>query len=170
MLSIRPEEPEDIDAIRYVNELAFAQKTEAEIVNRLRDRGAVTLSLVCRQDCHRGQGYGFKVSRFRFDCHRAEENVPYYSILQDSNQRKGIGSRLVRDGLKECRHLGHEIVVVLGHPDYYPRFGFVPAGPGGIDCEFEVPEEAWMILELRQGALAGRKGRVRFQPEFGEAV
>ena len=60
--------------------------------------------------------------------------------------------------------------MVLGHPDYYPRFGFVPAKPKGIDCEFEVPDEAWMILELRQGALAGRRGTVRFQPEFREAT
>ena len=83
-------------------------------------------------------------------------------------QRKGIGSQLVRAGFEECRRLGHEIIVVLGHPDYYPRFGFVPAKQKGIDCEFEVPEEAWMILELREGALAGRRGIVRFQPEFHE--
>src|SRR4030042_383611 len=67
-------------------------------------------------------------------------------------QRKGIGSQLVLTGLKECRRLGHEIVVVLGHADYYPRFGFVMAKPKGIDCEFKVPDEAWMILELRKGA------------------
>ena len=51
-------------------------------------------------------------------------------------QRKGIGSLLVRAGLEECRTLRHEIVVVLGHSDYYPRFGFVPARPKGIECEF----------------------------------
>jgi putative acetyltransferase len=85
-------------------------------------------------------------------------------------QRKGIGSQLVRAGLEECRHLGNEIVVVLGHPNYYPRFGFAPAKPEGIYCEFQVPDEAWMILELKEGALAGRRGTVRFQPEFSEAA
>ncbi len=75
---------------------------------------------------------------------------------------------MVRAGLEECRRLGYEIVVVLGHPDYYPRFEFAPAMPKGISCEFEVPEEAWMMLELREGALAGRRGKVRFQPEFSE--
>lgn len=85
-------------------------------------------------------------------------------------QCKGIGSCLVRIGLEECRRLGHEIVVVLGHPDYYPRFGFIPAKPKGIDCEFQVPDEAWMILELREDALAGRGGTVKFQPEFREAT
>jgi len=57
-------------------------------------------------------------------------------------------------------------VVVLGHPDYYPRFGFVPGKPKGIFCEFEAPGEAWMVLELRKGALAGRSGTVKYQPEF----
>jgi putative acetyltransferase len=85
-------------------------------------------------------------------------------------QRKGIGSQLVRAGLEACRHLGHEVIVVLGHPDYYPRFGFIPAKPKDIDCEFEVPDEAWMILELKEGALAGRRGTVKFQTEFSQAT
>ncbi len=59
---------------------------------------------------------------------------------------------------------------MLGHPKYYPRFGFVPAKPRGISCEFEAPEEAFMVLELWEGALAGRGGIVKFQPEFKEAI
>ena len=90
--------------------------------------------------------------------------------IQPKYQRKGIGSQLARAGLEECRRLGHEIVVVLGHPNYYPRFGFTPSKPKGIDCEFEVPEAAFMILELREGALAGRRGTVKFQPEFHETT
>jgi len=58
----------------------------------------------------------------------------------------------------------------VGHPDYYPRFGFVPAKQKGINCEFEVPEEAWMLLELQEGALARQRGTVRFQPEFRDAI
>ena len=73
-------------------------------------------------------------------------------------------------GLQECRRLEHEIVVVVGHPNYYPRFGFVPVNPKGIECEFEVPNEAWMIKELKQGALAGRQGKVKFQHEFKDAM
>jgi len=68
---------------------------------------------------------------------------------------RGVGSELVRTGLEECRRLGHEIVVLVGHPNYYPRFGFVLANPKGVKCEFEVPDESWMILKLREGALAG---------------
>ena len=60
--------------------------------------------------------------------------------------------------------------MVVGHPEYYPRFGFVPAKLKGIGCEFEVPEEAFIVLELQEGALAGRVGMVRFQPEFRDAL
>ena len=74
----------------------------------------------------------------------------------------------MRVGLEECRRLGHEIIVVLGHLGYYPPFGFAPAKSRGIDCKFEAPKEARMILELREKALAGRRGIVRFQPEFKE--
>jgi putative acetyltransferase len=84
-------------------------------------------------------------------------------------QRKGIGSRLVQSGIEECRRAGHEVVVVVGHPEYYPRFGFLPAKRFGIRYEEEVPEEVFMVLELREGALAGRSGIVRYQPEFRSA-
>lgn len=89
-------------------------------------------------------------------------------VILPAYQHKGIGSQLVRAGIEECRPLGYEIIVVLSHPDYYPRFGFVPTMPKGISCEFEVPEEAWIILELREGALAGRWGKVKFRSEFSE--
>jgi len=85
-------------------------------------------------------------------------------------QRQGIGSRLVYASLEECRKIGHEIIVVLGHPTYYPRFGFIPAKQKGITCEFEAPEEVFIVLELREGALAGRGRLVKFQPEFRDAL
>ena len=170
MVTIRQEMPEDIASIRYVNEQAFGQKEEAALIDKLRNRDIVTLSLVASQE---GQIVGHilfspatvtsEYSSFEVIALAPMAVIPEY-------QRKGIGSQLVLAGLEECRRLGHEIVVVLGHPDYYPRFGFIPAKPKGIACEFEVPEEAWMILELREGTLAGRRGVVKFQPEFHEAM
>ena len=170
MLTIRQETPKDIDSIRYVNEQAFGQKEEAEIIDKLRKRDVVTLSLVAVQaDQIVGHILFSPVSvESEYSSFEAITLAPM-AVLPEY-QRKGIGSQLVRVGLEECRRLGHEIVVVLGHPDYYPRFGFVPAKPKGISCEFEVPNEAWMVLELREGALAGRKGTVKFQPEFHEAM
>ena len=168
MLTIRPETPEDNDSIRYVNEQAFGQKEEAELIEKLRNRGALTLSLVAVQNNRVVGHILFSPVTVESDCSSfGAISLAPMAVLPEY-QRKGIGSQLVRVGLEECRRLGHEIVVVLGHSDYYPRFGFIPAKPKGIDCEFEVPEEAWMILELREGALAGRRGIVRFQPEFSE--
>ena len=83
-----------------------------------------------------------------------------------ARQRAGIGSALVRDGLARCRRQGVEAVFVVGHPAYYPRFGFSLASGFGITCEFEVPDEAFMALELAPGALRGRTGQVFFHEAF----
>ena len=83
-------------------------------------------------------------------------------------QNRGIGSRLVREGLAACQEAGYDIVVVLGHVGYYPRFGFAQAKDFGLDSEYEATD-AFMVLELTKGALAAVSGLVRFAPEFNEA-
>jgi len=170
MIAIRPETPGDVEAIRHVSDEAFGRENESWLVDKLRERGVLTISLVAVQD-------GEIVGHISFSPVVVESEGSSFEAIALGTmavlpiyQSKGIGSQMVRAGLEECRRLGHEVVVVLGHPDYYPRFGFVVAGPKGIDCEFEAPEEAWMVLELREGVLAGRRGTVRFQPEFREAV
>jgi len=170
MVTIRQEMPEDIASIRYVNEQAFGQKGEAALIDKLRNRSIAILSLVAVQG---DQVVGHILfSPITIESHGAgfEAIALAPMAVLPTYQRKGIGSQLVLAGLEECRCLGHEIVVVLGHPDYYPRLGFVLAKPKGIDCEFVVPDEAWMLLELKEGALAGRRGTVKFQPEFREAT
>ena len=168
MLTIRRETPKDIDSIRYVNEQAFGQKEEAEIIDKLRKRDVVTLSLVAVQaDQIVGHILFSPVSvESEYSSFEAITLAPM-AVLPEY-QRKGIGSQLVRVGLEECLRLGHEIMVVLGHPDYYPRFGFVPASTYSIKCKYDVPDEVFMALELRQGALSGRSGVVKYQPEFNE--
>jgi len=170
MLIVRTETPEDEAAIRHVNEEAFGQKEEAKIIEKLRSRGVLTISLVAVQDNEIVGHIAFSPVKIESEHSSFNAIALAPMAVLPAYQRKGIGSQLVRGGLEECRHLGHELIVVLGHPNYYPRFGFTPAKPKGIDCEFEVPDEAWMILELREGALAGRRGKVRFQPEFQEAT
>jgi putative acetyltransferase len=83
-----------------------------------------------------------------------------------SMQRRGIGSMLVRHGLRKLNQLGHELVLVLGHPGYYPRSGFVPASRFHIACPYEAPDDAFMALELRTGAGPPAGGKARFRPEF----
>jgi len=170
MLTIRSEIPENIDSIRFVNEQAFGSKEEAEIVEKLRNRTALTISLIAVQK-HEIVGHiAFSPVVIESGSSGFEAITLAPMSVLPAYQRQGIGGQLVRAGLEECRKIGHEIVVVLGHPTYYPRFGFIPATQKGITCEFEVPEEAFMVLELRDGALAGRGGLVKFQPEFRDAV
>jgi putative acetyltransferase len=86
--------------------------------------------------------------------------------VRPGRQRQGIGSALIRAGLDTCRAADHELCFVLGHPEYYPRFGFAPAPSLGFTAQWDVPPEAFMVAELRPGALAGRSGRVAYDPAF----
>ena len=170
MFAIRSETPEDIDSIRRINLQAFGQKAEAAIVDKLRDRNALTISLVATMENEVVGHIAFSPVMIESQCSSFEAVTLAPMAVLPEYQRKGIGSQLVRAGLEECHRLGHGIVVVLGHPDFYPRFGFVSAKQKGIDCEFEVPDEAWMVLELKEGILRGKSGTVKFQPEFQESM
>jgi len=168
LLVIRSETPEDSAAIRDVNEEAFGSSSEADLVEKLRSRQACTLSLVATDgDKVIGHILFSPVTIKSGNTSFGALGLGPMAILS-AYQRKGVGSQLVREGLQECKRLGHEIVAVLGHPDYYPRFGFVPACTYGIKCEYDVPDEVFMVLELRKGALSGLGGVVKYQPEFNE--
>lgn len=165
--SIRAEGPEDADGVRRVNLLAFGDPIEADLVERLHQADAVTLSLVAEDG---GELVGHLLcSPVEIDPEEGgglpTVGLGPMSVVPD-RQREGIGSGLVRAALHELERLGRAAVVVLGHPGYYPRFGFVPASRFGLRCEFEAPDEAFMALELRPGALAGAGGVVRYRPEF----
>lgn len=86
--------------------------------------------------------------------------------VQPAEQRRGIGSALVRAGLERCRQRGCGAVVVLGHPEYYPRFDFLPASRFDIGCEYEVPDEVFMALEVEPGFLRGKSGTIRYHAAF----
>jgi putative acetyltransferase len=166
---IRPEQPADIDAIYQVVELAFGRPDEAVLVNTLRENNKFTLSLVAIID-DRVVGHILftPITIDSGDQSFAGIGLAPLAVLPDL-QSHGVGSALTRVGLDELRKQGHECVAVLGHPTYYPRFGFVPASRYGIKCEYDVADEVFMLQELRQGALAGRTGTVRYQPEFSHS-
>jgi putative acetyltransferase len=88
--------------------------------------------------------------------------------VKPAAQRQGVGSALVMRGLEDARRLGHRIVIVLGHPEYYPKFGFLAAAAFGIRAPFDVRTEAFMALALEAGALVGVDGEVRYAVEFSE--
>jgi len=169
MIIIREERPEDVVGIRQVNEQAFGSPVEANLVDLLRTRGKVSLSLVATQNDR-------IVGHILFSLVRVESEGGVFDAalglapmaVLPGLQKQGIGSQLVKRGLEHCRKSGYECVVVLGHAEYYPRFGFVPASRYGLTCEYDVPDEVFMALELREGALQGRAGVARYQPEFKE--
>ena len=82
-------------------------------------------------------------------------------------QRRGIGGKLIREGLKKAEDMGFESIIVVGHKDYYPRFGFGRASKWGIKCRFEVPDEAFMAMELKKDSLKGKSGLIKYAEEFG---
>lgn len=167
VISVRAETPEDFSAVRRVNEQAFGRPDEAALVDALRTVARPCISLVAVAD---GQVVGHiffsPVSIEAEDSVFGALGLAPMAVLPEY-QRRGVGSRLVREGLNECRRIGHEVVVVVGHPEYYPRFGFVPAARKELTCEYAVPEEVFMVAELEPGALDGRRGLVKYLPEFG---
>jgi len=166
-VTIRDEAPRDHAAVREINLLAFEGPGEADLVDALRERATPCVSLVAEVD---GRVVGhLMLSPVTLDGHpalRAMGLAPM-AVLPD-HQGIGVGTALARAGLEACRTLGAEVVVVLGHPGYYPRFGFAPASRLGLRCVYDAPDDAFMALELTPGALAGRAGLVRFHPALDE--
>jgi putative acetyltransferase len=163
---IRREESQDLAAIRDVNEQAFGGSGEANAIEALRARGATTLSLVAVID-DRVVGHLFFSPAAIESPGRSWPalGLAPLSVLPEY-QRQGVGTALMKAALEECRQSGHERVIVLGHADYYPRFGFERASRYGVRFEFEAPDEACMVLALRPGALAGVSGVAKYQPEW----
>ena len=166
MIDIRTETKQDHRAVWLVNEKAFGQRNEADLVDALRASARPYVSLVTVVD-DRVVGHIFfsPVSiESEAGAFVAMGLAPMAVLPEFQNQ--GIGSKLVQEGLKGCQQLGHDIVVVLGHPNYYPRFGFMPASLKGLQSEYDVADEVFMVTELTVGALAGRHGLVRYAAEF----
>jgi putative acetyltransferase len=168
MLLIRPERPEDTAAIRQVHEQAFGRAAEANLVDTLRTHGKAVVSLVGVEG-QRIVGHIFfsPVTIESDDCLVPAVGLAPMAVVPE-RQRRAIGSQLVEAGLAECRQAGYHYVVVLGHPTYYPRFGFVPASRYGITSEYAVPDEAFMVLAWRGGGWGERGGLARYEPEFRE--
>lgn len=165
---IRPEEPSDSDAIFKVNEEAFGQDGEARLVDALRNDGEYNpeLSLVAVfGDRIIGHILFPRITIVSETAETAALALAPLAVHQDF-QCRGIGTALIEEGLAECRRLGHRIVVVVGHPAYYPRFGFTIARDTGIAAPFPCPDEALMVLPLAPGALDGIHGTVRYPPAF----
>lgn len=164
-LIVRDEAAGDRAGVRRVNLSAFDTAAEADLVEALREQASPLVSLVA-------EAHGQIVGHIMFSPASLAGN-PGLKIMglapmavAPQHQHQGIGSKLVLAGLDRCRQLGCVAVVVLGHPSFYPRFGFRPASAFGIRCEYEAPDEAFMLVKLQADGLDDAAGMISYHPAF----
>ena len=166
MRVIRPETPDDYAGVREVNELAFASDVEATLVDRLRADGAVVASLVAEEDS-RVVGH---ILFSELPIETGVGQIPAVALapmaVHPDWQRRGIGGHLIRAGLAACKRAGKAAVIVVGHTEYYPRFGFSAELARAISSPYSEYGNAWMAIELVPGVLAGIRGSVTYPEAF----
>jgi putative acetyltransferase len=171
LVTIRPEREQDRDSIYDVNLKAFGREIEPRLVEAIRGSECFIpeLSLVAIEDDEVVAHIMFSAISIKTE----KGDVPALALAPiaalPSHQKRGIGSKLVERGLAESKRLGHKVVIVIGHPEYYPRFGFEPARRKGFEVPIEVPDEAFMAIELVPDALVGISGMVIYPPYFDGA-
>jgi len=161
-LSIREERREDIPLIRDVNRLAFEQDQEANIVDALRANGAALLSLVAVLD----NAVVGHILYSPTSIGGVEGAGLGPMAVLPAYQRQGIGTQLVQTGNARLTQQGCPFIIVLGHPAFYPRFGFKPSRESGIRCEWDVPDDVFMINILDERRMNGVSGLARYREEF----
>ncbi|WP_340103369.1 GNAT family N-acetyltransferase [Rhodohalobacter sp. 8-1] len=169
-LTIRKETASDIAEVYDVNRTAFDREDEANLVDALRTNSSAfipELSIVAASE----NGIAGHILFTKISIHDGD-GIKHDSLalapmaVRPDLQNQGIGGRLIRHGFDVAKHLGFKSVIVLGHPDYYPRFGFEPAGQWGIKAPFDVSSEAFMAIELGPGGLQHVSGTVNYPKEF----
>jgi putative acetyltransferase len=163
LVEIREERPADVAAVREVNRRAFEQERESNIVDALRANGGALLSLVATID---DQVVGHVMySRVSVGDMVNGAALGPMAVLPE-HQRQGIGTRLIDTANQKIKDAGYPFIIVVGHAEYYPRFGFRPAGKYGIKCEWDVPEEVFMVLMLDAAKMQGVAGLAKYRDEF----
>lgn len=166
-LVIREETAADAAAIRRVDLAAFESDAEARLVDALRENGGLTLSLVAETERGVVGHIAFSPVTVTTPEGATRSGIGLAPMaVAPAEQRRGIGGRLIRAGLARLREQGHRFCVVLGHPDYYARHGFVRASSVGLRWEKPAPDEAFMAQALAPGGLERVSGTVRYRPEL----
>ena len=163
LIEIREERPDDVAAVREVNRRAFGQDQESNIVDALRTNGGALLSLVATL-------YDRVVGHIMYSPISVGDTVNGAALgpmaVLPEHQRQRIGHRLVETGNRKIKDAGYSFIIVVGYAAYYPRFGFRPASKYEIQCEWDVPDEAFMVLMLDAAKMRGVSGLAKYQDEF----
>jgi putative acetyltransferase len=165
-MRIRAEAAADHAQVHELNVAAFGGDAEARLVGLLRARASPLVSLVADEGGALAGHILFSPVSLPGIEGLAMGLAPM--AVAPMRQRSGIGSALVMAGLAHCEELGALAVVVLGHPEFYPKFGFSPASRFGLRCEYDVPAEVFMAIELRADALRGASGTVKYHAAFSQ--
>ena len=168
MITIRSEQPQDVDGIRHVNAKAFGQSEEADLVDKLRRNCDDILSLVALEASIVVGHVLFSPAVLENEGETVVGSALAPVAVLPAYQKQGIGTALIQKGLHILTAAHCPFVIVLGHPEYYPRFGFEQARKNGIQCEWDVPDDAFMILMLDEQRIKIRSGMARYRPEFSE--
>ena len=162
-IEVREERRTDLEAIREVNRRAFGQDQEADLIDALRSSGAASLSLVATVDEH-------IVGHIMYSPISVGDGFTGAALgpmaVLPEHQRRGIGSKLVDAGNRKIKDEGWPFILVRGHSNYYPRFGFAPACNHGIRCEWEVPQDVFMLLVLDRDRTQDVSGLAKYRDEF----
>ncbi len=167
MIRIRKEQTDDLPLVHKLNALAFETAAEADLVDVLRAKAQPVVSLVAVDD-HAIVGHIMFTPVALYGKPSLKIMALAPMAVTPDRQRCGIGSALVSEGIDRCAKIGAGAMVVLGHPAYYPRFGFAPASTMKIKCAYDVPDEAFMILELTADYLARAAGTIKYHQAFAD--
>ncbi len=161
-VELRNEEMQDTEQVRKILCAAFPSELESKLVDMLRANGKAIISLVAT---HEGQVLGHILfSPVTTSPPSEAKGIGLAPVaVRPDVQSQGIGSQLIREGLRRCKELGYDYCVVLGNPNYYPRFGFETASQFDIQNEYGVDHEFMLIHFSKHGIL---QGMVKYAPEF----
>lgn len=169
---IRTETPADYDQVREINIQAFGNREdEAHLVDRIRkSEGFIPyLSLVAEAEGSIVGHLLLSKAAVINDEEPHEVIVLAPIAVRPTHQRQGVGKRLIDEGLLRCKELGFGLVLLIGHPTYYPKFGFKPARPIGLELkQFDVPDDVFMVYEVLENTRRRIEGELQYPKAFFE--
>ncbi len=167
--TIREEEEKDHKQINDVNKLAFQQENESKLIEKIRksENFIPELSIVAEINNRIVGHILFSKIKIIGDSDYESLALAPMAVIPEF-QKRGIGSELIKKGIDKAKELGFDSIIVLGHKEYYPKFGFQRASEWHIKCPFEVPDDAFMAIELTEKALESKAGTVEYPDEFNE--